>query len=138
MVGINKVEINEEHEGKFKDGIISPLTEKSYVVFCRNKGPDVIMDNIKGYYIPRYNTGENSVPEIVKGVREAIKRMPTLAIIIYHNPNEKKKIIEGLEKEENAKNRDLIGLIRRAKNRISEWFNDKLKKADLEGARREA
>ena len=100
MVGINKVEINEEHEEKFEDGIISPLTEKSYVVFCRDEGPHVILDNIKGYYIPRYNTGENSVSEIVEGLDWPYKKSK--------------------------------------KNRISEWFNDKLKKADLEGARREA
>jgi len=89
---------------KFKDGIISPLTKNCYVVFNRGKVPDNLQD-FKGF-IHGFSTGVDPVGKIVKKMIDAVKvsedmptDKPTVAMIIYQDPDEKKNIIEGLEKE---------------------------------------
>jgi len=105
----NEQEIDAKEPEKFKDGIISPLTKNCYVVFNRGKVPDnlqeFILHNFKGF-IHGFSTGVDPVGEIVKKMIDAVKvsedmptDKPTVAMIIYQDPDEKKNIIEGLEKE---------------------------------------
>jgi len=95
---------------KFKDGIISKITENFYVLFNQNEIPPLfesIKDKLYGVDIVEYDTRKNSYGDIVIGLSNLMRNnIVTIATIVYYNPDEKDYIIKHLEKI--SKTKDLL------------------------------
>ena len=106
---MNETNKNKNDE-KFKDGIISKITENFYVLFNQNEIPPLfesIRDKLYGVDIVEYDTRKNSYGDIVIGLSNLMRNnVMTIATIVYYNPDEKDYIIKQLEKI--SKTKDLL------------------------------